>query len=241
MARIAILHTNDLHGALSAAKVPCLASARAECDLFFDTGDSIKAGNLAIPLSPDPVWPIFAAQNITASSPGNRETHVLPSAVHAKIAGAQHPILCSNWREKAGNIVFEDELIVECQGLRVGLFGVMVPMVTARMKTQGLSAYLWDQPIETAIRKVGELRPRVNLLIALTHIGLPQDRRLAEACPSLDLILGGHSHNVLEQPEVVAGVPICQGGSHARFLGRYVWESDSGLVQAELLPWTEAY
>ena len=106
------------------------------------------------------------------------------------------------------------------------------------MKTQGLSAYLWDQPIDQARRKVDELRSKVDCLIALTHIGIAQDRKLAEACPELDLILGGHSHTVLNEPEAVNGVPICQGGSHARFIGRYAWEPGAGLVESELIPWS---
>jgi 5'-nucleotidase len=37
--------------------------------------------------------------------------------------------------------------------------------------------------------------------------------------PGIDLIIGGHTHVVLEQPEVVNGVPILQAGSHARYFG----------------------
>lgn len=236
--RLTIIHTNDLHGSLTSARFDSLARVRPEADLFFDTGDAIKAGNLALPLSPDPVWPRFRQLDITASCPGNRESHVLTSGMQAKLAGLNHPFLCSNWRDRDGHLVHLDELLFECKAVRVGVFAVMVPMVTARMKTQALSAYLWDSPLETAMRKAEELRPKVDLLVALTHIGLTQDRRLAEACPQLDLILGGHSHNVLESPEVVAGVPIAQGGSHGRFWGRYVWEQGAGLVEASLIPWT---
>lgn len=236
--RLRILQTNDLHGKLTPDKLARLSEIRAESDLYFDAGDAIKAGNLAVPLSPEFVWPLFAQFGITASVPGNRESHVLTGGVQAKFAGATHPILCSNWRDKEGNLVWRDELILEVNGLRVGVFGVMVPIVTARMKTQGLSSYLWDQPIEQAQRKVADLRGKVDCLIALTHIGITQDRRLAEACPDLDLILGGHSHTVLTEPEVVYGVPICQGGSHANFLGRYDWEPGAGLTKAELIPWT---
>ncbi len=236
--RLRIIQTNDLHGSLTSAKIPLLQSLRAEADLSFDTGDSIKAGNLALPLHPEVVWPIFSQLDLTASVPGNRESHLLAAGVQAKFAGASHPVLCSNWRDRGGNLVWRDELRLDVNGLRVGVFGVMVPMVTARMKTQGLSAYLWDQPIDQARRKVDELRSKVDCLIALTHIGIAQDRKLAEACPELDLILGGHSHTVLNEPEAVNGVPICQGGSHARFIGRYAWEPGAGLVESELIPWS---
>jgi 2',3'-cyclic-nucleotide 2'-phosphodiesterase (5'-nucleotidase family) len=42
-----ILHTNDLHGTLGGACMERLRLLREECDLYFDSGDAIKAGNLA--------------------------------------------------------------------------------------------------------------------------------------------------------------------------------------------------
>ena len=38
--------------------------------------------------------------------------------------------------------------------------------------------------------------------------------------PRLDLILGGHSHDTLPQPEYVGGVPIVHAGPYAKFASR---------------------
>lgn len=221
-----ILHTNDLHGKLTPEKAQALAPVRQEHDLYFDSGDGIKAGNLALPLGEDPAWAAFAELGVDAQCPGNRESHVLKTGVAAKFRGRQHPILCANWRTKKGDLVWEDHLLVEREGVKVGVFGVMVAMVTERMKTKAASHYLWDKPIRTAKRKAQELRPQCDLLIALTHIGIKKDQRLAEECPEIDIIFGGHSHTVLEQPEG----RICQGGSHGRFYGSYTWSKDEGLA-----------
>jgi 2',3'-cyclic-nucleotide 2'-phosphodiesterase (5'-nucleotidase family) len=232
-----ILHTNDLHGQLTPERLAILSGLRSSADLYFDAGDSVKSGNLAAPLFPEPCWPRLAEARVTATCPGNRESHVLSAAVAAKFRGASHPVLCANWRTKAGALVWPASKIFEAGGLRVGVVAGMVAMVTPRMKTAPASAYLWDPPI-AAIQAEGErLRPECDLLIALTHIGFTQDQRLAEACPLLDLIIGGHSHTVLEQPDRSAGVPIVQAGSHGRFIGRLEWESGRGLRGAELLPW----
>ena len=103
-----------------------------------------------------------------------------------------------------------------------------MPMVTERMKTKAASAYLWDPPIPTAIGLARELRPNVDLLIAITHIGHREDVRLAEQCQELDAILGGHSHTVIEEPQWIGSVAVCQGGSHGRYAGAYEWEPGSG-------------
>lgn len=212
---------------------------RSKADLYFDTGDCVKAGNLAIPLRPEPVWPTLQALRCTASVIGNRESQVLEAAFWKKLEGAQHPVLCANMRRKDGTRPLNGTLEVECGGLRVGIFGVMVPMVTERMATRAASAFLWDPPISTAANLVAQMRDRCELLIALTHIGVREDRRLAESCPGIDLILGGHSHTILESPEQVGRTWICQGGSHGRFAGNYRWTVGQGLTEASLVPLPE--
>jgi len=231
---IRILHTNDMHGTLTPERAETLAKLRSEADIYFDSGDAIKAGNLAVPLRPEAVWPLLAELRCTASVLGNRETHVIESAFRAKIAGAAHPLLCGNLRRKDGTRPLPGSLIVEAAGYRVGIVAVMVPMVTERMATKAASAYLWDPPIPMAISLAEALRPEVDLLIALTHIGHRQDMELASKTSLFDVILGGHSHTVLMTPETVGKTAVCQGGSHSRFAGQYEWSPDSGLT-GELL------
>ncbi len=57
-------------------------------------------------------------------------------------------------------------------------------------------------PLEVAER-IAATTPPETTLIALSHLGLPHDRLLAERVPRLDLILGGHSHDTLPEPEYV--------------------------------------
>lgn len=218
-----VLHTNDFHGTLDEAKADRLRNLKAD-GLYFDTGDCIKTGNLGIPTRQEPAWRLLARAGCDASVLGNRETHILAAAFRAKIEGHAHPVLCANLRAKDGSRPLPASVVVERNGLKVGVFGVMVPMVTERMRTQAASAFLWDPPIQAAREAVGTLRDQCDVLIALTHIGHRQDHALAEAVPDIDIVLGGHSHTVLEQPEQVGRTWICQGGSHGRFVGRYVWD-----------------
>ncbi|MBS1716573.1 MAG: metallophosphoesterase [Armatimonadetes bacterium] len=217
------LHTNDFHGTCRGAVLDRLMQLRAEVDLYFDSGDCIKAGNLAIPLKPEEAWKNLDALRCTAGTLGNRESHVLAAGQKAKVAGAQHPLLVSNMVDRKGELVFQESMTLGVDGVRIGVLGVMVPMVTERMKSQAASAYLWKPPIATAARVVEKLRPEVDLLIALTHIGISEDRKLAQQVAGIDFILGGHSHTVLATPERLGTTWICQGGSHGRFAGVYEW------------------
>lgn len=237
MGNLRILQTNDLHGKLTQSRLPFLLKTRETVDLYFDCGDCIKSGNLAIPIKADPVWPMLAEAKITASVAGNRESHILESVVRTKFAGATHPILCSNWFKNDDSLLFLDHIIVTQNDIKIGIFGVMVPMVTEQMATRKASQYVWTNSITTAQQTAQTLRPQVDLVIALTHIGYSQDQKLAELCPEIDIILGGHSHTVLEQPTKINDTTICQTGSHGRYLGIYEWDGE--FKKAELIPWEE--
>ncbi len=106
--------------------------------------------------------------------------------------------------------------------LKVVVFGLTVPMVTERMTARHASAYLFDQPITTALKMVPQWKAayQPDLMIALTHIGYSQDRKLAEAVPNIDLIIGGHSHTRLPEGERVGKTLIVQTGCFGHNIGR---------------------
>jgi 5'-nucleotidase len=229
---IRILHTNDLHGQLLGAKLAKLQELRGEADLFFDSGDAIKTGNLGIPLRPEAVWGHFSELRCTVSTLGNRESHVLEYGLKAKLMGANHPLVCGNWTDRGGKLVFPGTFETTVNSVKIGVIAAMVPMVTSRMRTQAASAYLWRPPLETLREDAARLRPNVDLLIALTHIGHRSDVELAQNNPGIDVILGGHSHTVIQTPDRYGSTYLCQGGSHGRYAGVYRWDGSlsGGLI-----------
>ncbi len=231
-----LLHTNDFHGALTDSGADFIAMLRQQLGaIYFDSGDCVKSGNLGVPLRPEKAWSLLAKAGCAASVPGNRESHVLSAAFDAKLEGHSHPILCANLGRKDGSRPLPANTILTHENIRIGVFGVMVAMVTPRMATQAASAFLWDPPIESAQKQVQELRAKVDCLVALTHIGFKNDQLLAAACPEIDIILGGHSHTVLEAPLLVGETYICQGGAHGRFIGQYRW-AKRGKMEGKLVP-----
>jgi 2',3'-cyclic-nucleotide 2'-phosphodiesterase (5'-nucleotidase family) len=69
----------------------------------------------------------------------------------------------------------------------------------------------------------------IDLVIALTHIGLGEDKKLAKYSQNIDLIIGGHSHTALNKEIVIHNkdgvhVPIVQAGSNARYVGSLLIE-----------------
>lgn len=211
--RIALLHTNDAHNRWNETFVARLRELKVQHNaLLLDSGDCIRSGNIGIPLRSETAWAWMHQASYDAITIGNREFHITAGGFLAKTRGAPCPLLCANIRPKQPetSLPVQPTWQTEHQGVRVAVLGLTVPMVTPRMKTASLSEYLFDPPIETARYWVPRLRSEANLLIALTHIGIQQDRLLAEACPEIDIILGGHSHTPIRPPEQVNGVWLCQ-------------------------------
>lgn len=99
-------------------------------------------------------------------------------------------------------------VIREYDGLRVGIFGLGIGF--AGLVLADLHAGVtYHDPLEAARTVADELRAEgCGLVICLSHLGYryeaggrPSDRDLAHAVPEVDLVLGGHTHTFLDEPE----------------------------------------
>jgi 5'-nucleotidase len=64
----------------------------------------------------------------------------------------------------------------------------------------------------------------IDLTIVLTHIGFESDIKLAKLLKpewGVDIIIGGHSHTILEQPAFINGIYIAQAGVGTDQIGRF--------------------
>ena len=72
-----------------------------------------------------------------------------------------------------------------------------------------------------AKRIIAKYRQEVDVLVLVSHMGLPDDIAVAEQTSGIDLILGGHSHTTLEKSIRVKDTAIVHVGAHAENIGRY--------------------
>ena len=225
---LTLLHTNDFHNHLTPAQAAFIQAEKAKHPnvLLLDAGDAISAGNIGVRPGGEPILTLMSETGYEAMTLGNREFHVADTLLRLKLSKAGFPVLCANirWRDDRGEILPTVPSFTKTlpNGLRVAVFGLTVPMVTPRMTARLVSAFVFDDPVEAAKEQITRLRPGTDLILALTHIGRREDERLAAACPEIDLIAGGHSHNKLFEPLVVNTVPIVQAGWFGHFLGETV-------------------
>jgi 5'-nucleotidase len=102
-------------------------------------------------------------------------------------------------------------------GIRVAFFGLVTPETHTLSK--GAAALKFLDPIQAAKEVVARIRQvKADLIVALTHLDMEDDKQLAAAVPEIDVIAGGHEHVPLDAR--VGNTQILKTGSDAVSLGR---------------------
>ncbi|KEO83056.1 bifunctional metallophosphatase/5'-nucleotidase [Tumebacillus flagellatus] len=160
---------------------------------------------------------------------GNNEGLILPKTSWPDLvreSGA--PVLAANLFDEETREAypfFDPYLVFERGGLRVAVFGVTV----AFSDFYNMHGVFAEHPRATFERLLPEIQAQgADLIVLLSHLGLGADRQIAEEVPGIDLILGGHTHQVTPEPELVGNTWICQAGCYGAFYGHVEIEWDEG-------------
>ncbi len=258
---VTILHTNDHHGhTLSysiksrtvgglAQRIQLFDEIRQEVDqqngwvLILDAGDVTTGTLFSDSFSAEPDWAVYS-RTYDAVVPGNHEFDIPFSRLTEFASRYKIPFLCANLISRAKQKpVYEPFRVFKKSGHTIGVIGLTNPD-TPVISLYGNDRQLLFRPPISAIQDIVlRLRPRVEVLVALSHLGLTADQRLAQTIPDFDLIIGGHSHDVLRQPMRVGSTIIVQAGSRGKYVGRLDFNLDpkqrrSGITytQYQLIP-----
>lgn len=113
--------------------------------------------------------------------------------------------------------------VKEINGEQVGIIGLTTEDTTF-LANPGENI-IFENATEKARATISDLKEKgVNKIIVLSHLGYNVDRKLADEVEGIDIIVGGHTHTKLTQPDVrnAEGEPtlIVQTGEYGNFLGR---------------------
>ena len=123
--------------------------------------------------------------------------------------------------------LFNSHVVLEVDGMKILFIGVLTEEVLAQARQEKLIGAIVD--VREAAVEVGKIcnayqTEDIDFTVLLTHIGFEEDKRLAELLDprwNIDVIIGGHSHTLLEEPCVVAGIPIVQAATGTGQIGRF--------------------
>lgn len=251
---LTILHTNDVHGNLlprdhkgadgfvltsaggMAMRATMIREARASTKgpvIYLDAGD-IFLGDSHSPFMGVPEFECMSAMGVDAAVLGNHDFQASEGAESQAmladlIDNAAFPVLCGNVSDPSGRLKPKPYVIIRKDGLRIGVFGVTAKRTEEYPQCAGL---VFDDPIETTEKIIGEMRGKYDFLIALTHVSYGVDAVLAIRFPEIDVIVGGDSHTWLRsprkftshkrqyEPEETGGTLCVQDGEFGVCLGR---------------------
>nr|WP_303715755.1 bifunctional metallophosphatase/5'-nucleotidase [Methanoculleus marisnigri] len=190
--------------------------------LAFDCGDTIHGTYPAVQSEGEALVPVLNALGFDAMT-AHWEFAYGPEQFR-KVAGRlDYPVLAVNCYDDAtGNLVFPPYTVCETEGLQVGVIGIaatIVDKVMPKSFSTGLRFSLGNAELPGQIAHLRD-DEGVDLVVVISHLGFPQEVKLAREVDGIDVLLSGHTHNRLFEPAVVNDTVIIQSGCHGSFIGR---------------------
>ncbi|OGC41486.1 hypothetical protein A2Y85_07550 [candidate division WOR-3 bacterium RBG_13_43_14] len=215
----------------AAAAATVIKELRAEADslgygfLLFDSGDMFMGSPIGEFSKGIAVADYFNFCGYDVLSPGN---HDYDLGVDVFKDFAQHVkarVVCSNI-VNADNDETVDYLrpyeIIESNGIRIGIIGLLTEYMPGMTTPEKFKGHKVLEEIVSAREYIDTLQNHnIDLIFALTGIGLKHDKRLAENVPGIDVIIGSHSSTALETPyeDSINHTIIVQSYSHLTSIG----------------------
>jgi 2',3'-cyclic-nucleotide 2'-phosphodiesterase (5'-nucleotidase family) len=235
---VTILYTNDFHSAFDpipaywlpgepklggAAQLAALINqyrTRAETSFLLDSGDMFT-GTLSFLTRGEALMEMMISMRYDAMAIGNHEFDYGSANFEKQMTLAPFPILGANIYYKGTNHRYSRPYtILERNGVRLGVIGIIggdaIGVVPAALVTD----LEFRDPEPEVAAAVKELKPKVDLIIVLSHQGktgpqqtdaeshsdlqrdFDEDIKLCGNVPGIDVFVGGHAHRGIEEPYV---------------------------------------
>ena len=264
--KLTLLHSNDMHGDFMAQEVDkeliggvsrlsgYIQRARKEDEnvLYVIAGDMFRGSLIDSEfkgLSTIEIVNLLAPDVVTL---GNHEVDYGLAHLLFIEKCAKFPIINANMYIRSNHRrLFNSHRILEIDGMKILFIGVLTEAVMYATKRDKLIGALVN--VEEAAAEVGKIcnayrTEDIDFTVLLTHIGIDADKELAARLDpewGVDLIVGGHSHTYMEEPVIVAGIPIVQAASGTAQIGRFdiLVDMDNNCIdsyQWQLVPITDS-
>ena len=227
--KLTVLHTNDQHSRIEpfdssysrnpnqggfARRATLIQQIRSQEKnvLLLDAGDIFQGTPYFNFYGGELEFKLMSMMGYDAATMGNHDFDNGLEGFLKALPNAKFPFITSNY--DFSNTILDGKTekykIFKKDGIKVGLFGVGIELVGLVGKKQYQETkYL--NPVEIAQHYADFLRKEkgCDLVICLSHIGFDyrddadkiSDKKLAAQTDNIDLILGGHTHTFLPEPQ----------------------------------------
>ena len=201
--------------------------------LAFDCGDTIHGTYPAVQSEGEAFVPALNALGFDAMT-AHWEFAYGPKQFRNVARRLDYPVLADNCYDDAtGDLVFPPYTICETDDLMVGVIGIAATIVDKVMPdsfSEGIHFSLGNAELSGHIAHLRE-EERVDLVVVVSHLGFPQEVRLARETDGIDILLSGHTNNLLFERALVNDTVIIRSGFHGSLLGRLDLEVENRRVK----------
>lgn len=240
LSALTIVHTNDMHArvvpfddedgktiglAWFAAAVKNVRAQNPNT-LWFDAGDTLH-GIPRINISKGMnMIELMNEAGIDVFVPGNHDFIYGSDRLYELSKAFKGATLSANIvKRKNQKLIYKPYKIFKMpNGLKVGVFGLSTPECAYKTNPANVATIDFLDPIVQSKMMITKLRPKVDVLVAVMHMGLNgssefTSERIAKETNGIDVIIDGHSHTTLPDGMTVNGTLIAQAGCHGFNLG----------------------
>jgi len=230
--KIVILHTNDTHSRIEplpetdrtaggkggvVRRASYVDKMRKENKnvLLLDAGDFLQGTPYFNLFKGDVEVKAMNLMKYDAATLGNHEFDYGLAVLEEIIRKANFPIITSNYdfSETALAGLVKPYIVLKKDGMRIGIIGICV-QPQGLIAVENYKGMKFLDPVKSANELAEQLRlqHKCDMVICLSHLGYQQDLTLAESTRNIDLIIGGHSHTYMKEPE------ICENLDHKKVM-----------------------
>lgn len=227
-ARVVLLHSNDIHSRLeNAARISTIIAEErrkwgGDRVLAIDCGDHMDRMRMESEGSGGRVnLDLIREAGYEAITLGNNEGLTCSVDMLDDLFGqpSAFAVVCANMMLSATGTRPEwmlPSVVIQKNGLAIGLIGATADF----HEFYALLGWTTTEPLEAIRRQVEEIRTRCDVVVVMSHLGIKLDRQMAEEIEGIDLIVGGHTHHLLEEPLLIGNTTICAAGKFGDYVGR---------------------
>ncbi|MBK9257990.1 MAG: metallophosphatase [Saprospiraceae bacterium] len=227
--KLTILHTNDVHsriepfpmdgsrneglgGAAKRAGLIKKIRSKESNVLLLDAGDVFQGTPYFNFFGGELEFKLMSAMGYDACTIGNHDFDAGIDGLERQLKHADFPLLISNYdfKDTCMNGKTKEYKIFKMGKLKIGVFGVGIELNGLVPKAL-FKDTIYKNPLSEAERVSGILKNDENcdFVICLSHLGYKYDNDkvsdvvLAKSSQFIDLIIGGHTHTFMKEPEKV--------------------------------------
>ncbi|TCO74948.1 5'-nucleotidase C-terminal domain-containing protein [Marinisporobacter balticus] len=247
---ILLFHTNDTHArveegkydGMGFAKIATYIKEQKEKNpnvLVLDAGDAFHGQTIATLVKGESIAKIMNQIGYDAMAAGNHDFDYGKDRTIELDGMTNFPILAANVKKADGTNLLKSYIIKEVDGIRFGIFGLSTPETAYMTHPKNVEGITFTDPVDEAKKMVQELKGQVDVIVALTHIGLDESskvtsEKIAKEVEGIDVMIDGHSHTTLPEGKVVGNTLIASAGEYDKNLGKVTLKfADNKLVSKE--------